>query len=119
MARNATPRSSDAIIRAMRRALSEVAATAPQAAMMEGEMYVCSVCEQPLKVCQLKRPQCCAAMMREGTKLKILRSLSAESGGRCLSCGEPLPARLLQKDPFVEVCSNCRTKSLRIRPTKD
>ena len=105
-------------IRKLRTALKEIAQTSPGLSFEEGERYVCSVCDLPLKLCLADPTKRCATMILEGTELQALRRVAKELASRCLSCGSVLPKSLLRKNPLAELCPSCERTARKSKSLK-
>jgi len=105
-------------IRKLRSALKHIAETSPRRSFEEGERYICSVCDLPLKLCLADPSKECAAMILEGTELQALRRAAKELLSRCLRCGSALPKSLLRKNPLAELCPSCQSSSRKSKSPK-
>ncbi len=111
MARTSKKRSNPSTVKELRTVLTEIAATAASASFAEGEKYVCSVCQLPVKLCTTDPLKRCEHMLLVGTVLQLLRSVGKQQAVNCIRCGAPIPKRVLKAHPLAELCSNCQISS--------
>ena len=78
----------------------------------EGEAYVCTVCNLPVKPCEGDPDHECDAKLRGATVLEHLEQASraAQRGdfGSCAACGKPFTKREKARDPLRELCRSCQ-----------
>lgn len=115
MARKAQHRSKKSIIRKLRTTLTQIAEFSPLASFQDGETYICAFCNLPIKVCERKPTAFCKSKLRDGTILQLLNDVDRGSQGFCLSCGEPIPQKILKKNPLTELCPLCAPRAVRVR----
>jgi hypothetical protein len=111
MARTTKRKSKPSNVKKLRTVLTEIAVSAPSSAFTEGEKFVCSVCQLPVKLCNTDPMKRCEHMVLEGTELQLLRHAGKQHVVSCIRCGDIIPERALKKDPLAELCPNCQ-KSL-------
>ena len=111
MARTSKKRSNPSTIKKLRTVLTEIAVTAPSASFAEGEKFVCSVCQLPIKLCTTDPLKRCEQMLLDGTELQLLRGVGKQQAVNCIRCGAPIPKRVLKANPLAELCSSCQISS--------
>lgn len=111
MARTPKRKSRPSTVKKLRTVLTEIAVSAPSSSFAEGEKFVCSVCQLPVKLCNTDPTKRCEHMVLEGTELQLLRHAGKQQVVSCIRCGDVIPERALKKDPLAELCLNCQ-KSL-------
>lgn len=79
-------------------------------ALDDAERFICAVCARPLKLCLSDPLWVCSTKWKEGTVLQALRQ-TARVRPFCLSCGRPLVAAVLRRNPLAEMCPSCRRRS--------
>ena len=111
MARTSKRKSKPSTVKKLRAVLTEIAVSAPSSSFAEGEKFVCSVCQLPVKLCNTDPMKRCEHMVLEGTELQLLRYAGKQQVVRCIRCGDVISERVLRKDPLAELCPHCQ-KSL-------
>lgn len=114
MARKAQHRSHQFIIRKLRTTLTQIADLSPRASFQDGETYICTFCNLPIKICARKPNALCTSKLHDGTILQLLNDVARSPHGLCLSCGEPIPNKILKKKPLSEVCPLCAQKVVHV-----
>jgi len=105
-------------VKKLRSVLTEIAVTAPAAAVSEGETFVCSVCQLPVKLCNNDPTKHCEQSLLEGTELQLLRRAAKQQTVRCLHCGDVISSKVLKKNPLAELCSNCQQSPSSSKPLR-
>ena len=118
MARTSKKKSKPSTVKKLRTVLTEIAVSAPSGSFAEGEKFVCSVCQLPVKLCNTDPMKRCEHMVLEGTELQLLRRAGKQQVVRCIRCGDVIPARALKKDPLAELCPNCQTSTSTSKPQR-
>jgi RNA polymerase-binding transcription factor DksA len=57
-------------------------------------------------------------MLLEGTQLQLLRKTGKGSAAACISCGGPIAAKTLEKNPLTELCPSCKKASSKPKTLK-
>ena len=96
--------------------LTEIARVTPTASKAEAESYVCAVCRLPVRACNTNPDAPCTNMLLGGTQLQLLRSPAGPH--TCISCGGPIPKKLLKLDPLVELCPRCTPSLSKVPKSK-
>jgi hypothetical protein len=107
MVRTSKRKSKLSTVKKLRTVLTEIAVSAPSSSFAEGEKFVCSVCQLPVKLCNTDPMKRCEHMVLEGTELQLLRHAGKQQVVSCIRCGDVIPERTLKKDPLAELCPNC------------
>ncbi len=89
------------------------------ASLEDGDRYICSQCDLPVKVCELNPRASCQFKVLESTELDLLRLMSrdllAGKAGTCLFCGTPLSPQQLNRNPLRELCATCQSRAQKKR----
>ena len=92
--------------------IDRIAKTPWVRSLNEGKQYICQYCGQPVQACKVEPGSMCNDMIRKGTLGQMLEDAiddPVKSGyGVCASCGKKISTATLKKNPFTELCSNCR-----------
>jgi hypothetical protein len=115
MARKAIHHSNVPSQRKLRKALQTLEETSPQASFADAKLYVCPVCDLPVKPCEADSRAKCFNMLREGTELQALFTFDRETRRQCLSCGKTISKKTLAKNPETELCPACTRKLTKSR----
>jgi len=118
MARMSKRKSKPSTVKKLRTVLTEIAVSAPSSSFAEGEKFVCSVCQLPVKLCNTDPTKRCEHMVLEGTELQLLRHAGKQQVVSCIRCGDVIPERTLKKDPLAELCPNCHTSLSTSKPLR-
>ena len=118
MARTPKKKSKPSTVKKLRTVLTEIAVSAPSTSFAEGEKFVCSVCQLPVKLCNSDPMKRCEHMVLEGTELQLLRRAGKQQVTICIRCGDVIPVRVLKKDPLAELCPNCQTSLSTSKPQR-
>ena len=118
MARTSKKQSKSTAVKKLRAVLTEIAVTAPLDSFAEGEKFVCSVCQLPVKLCNTDPMKRCEHTMLEGTELQLLRRAGKVQVVNCIRCGDAIPKRMLKKNPLAELCPSCQTSSSTSKPLR-
>jgi hypothetical protein len=118
MARTSNKKSKPSTVKKLRTVLTEIAVAAPSSSFAEGEKFVCSVCQLPVKLCNSDPTKRCEHMVLEGTELQLLRLAGKQQVVRCIRCGDVIPERTLKKDPLAELCPTCQTSLSTSKPQR-
>jgi hypothetical protein len=108
MARTLNRKTKPSTVKKLRTVLTEIAVSEPSSSFAEGEKFVCSVCQLPVKLCNTDPTKRCEHMVLDGTELQLLRRAGKQQEARCIRCGDVIPERRLKKDPLAELCPNCQ-----------
>ena len=98
-------------MRKLKATLTEIAVTPPTASFDEGESFICAVCELPVRACNADETKRCSNMLLVGTELQLLRETGKGRSILCIRCGNPVPKRVLTKNPLAELCPRCQQSS--------
>ncbi|HEY4613823.1 MAG TPA: hypothetical protein VII11_12625 [Bacteroidota bacterium] len=105
---------SSALLRKLRETLSKATHSESISSLDDGEQYICTLCDLPVKPCLYKPSINCLTKVRTNTQLDFLSQAyrNAQNGtyGFCVKCHEPLTRRQLNKNPLQELCSSCNAK---------
>jgi RNA polymerase-binding transcription factor DksA len=89
------------------------------ASFEDGDRYICSVCDLPVKVCAMNPAANCQFKVLENTELDLLRlmakNLVAGKSQTCLECGKPLSSKQLNVNPLQELCAACQPRAQKKR----
>ncbi len=87
--------------------------------LKDGKDYVCVYCGQVEQPCKSVVGAMCDNMLRTGTVGKEIEDAlndPVKSGyGVCAECGNKISAVQLKKDPTMQICSHCATKTKKVR----
>jgi hypothetical protein len=101
----------------MQKAIKQVGRMPVKDLFDEAETFVCAVCDLERKPCHIHAGATCAHKFRDGTELDLLReadrSYLAGVYGKCMMCGDTIPAAILGKEPLRELCPACMRASKR------
>ena len=99
--------------------LTRMTTRSPLGSLMEGEAYICAVCNLPVKPCAGNPTHVCRAKLRRGTVLEQLEQVTKAASrgdfGRCAACGKPFTRREKLSDPLRELCRSCQQSN---KPTR-
>jgi hypothetical protein len=118
VARKTKRHSNPALLNKLKTVLTEIAATPTAMSLSEGEAFVCSVCQLPVKLCTSDPTICCAHMRLEGTELQLVRSSGKRASVTCVQCGTIISKSTLKKNPLTELCPSCQKSSSKSRLSK-
>ncbi len=118
VARKAKRQFNSALLSKLKTALTEIAATPPALSFNDGEAFVCSVCQLPVKLCSADPTMCCADMRLEGTELQLIRRSGKRKSVSCVRCGNTIPNKILKKNPLTELCPSCQNASSKLKSPK-
>jgi hypothetical protein len=118
MTRTSKRVSKSSAVKKLRTVLTEIAVSAPSSSFAEGEKFVCSVCQLPVKLCNSDPMKRCEHSVLEGTELQLLRHAGKQQVVICVRCGDAIPERTLRKDPLAELCPNCQSSLSTSKPQR-
>jgi hypothetical protein len=118
VARRVKRHSNPASLNKLKTILTEIAATPSAVSLGEGEAFICSVCQLPVKLCTADPTICCAHMRLDGTQLQLLRTTDKRGSTACIRCGKTISKKTLAKNPLTELCPSCQKSSLKLRLPK-
>lgn len=118
MARKSKKQSDSSTLRKLKTALTEMSFTPPALSIAEGEAFVCSVCQLPVKLCNADPDMLCASKLLDGTQLQLLRRSGKGRSVACLRCGGPIPKKSLENNPLTELCPSCQRSTSKSKLSK-
>lgn len=103
------------LVRELRSALTNVQSSNLASSLDEGDTYICSTCDLAIKICAGNPNAVCILKVRQNTELDLLlheyASLLSGVHRHCAECGKTLSTLQLKKNPLLELCSACRSRT--------
>jgi hypothetical protein len=118
VARTSKRQSDSSTLRKLKTALTEMSFNPPALSVGEGEAFICSVCQLPIKLCNADPDMHCASKLLDGTQLQLLHRSGKGRLVACLRCGGTIPKKSLEKNPLTELCPSCQRSTSKSKPSK-
>jgi hypothetical protein len=118
VARKTKKYSDPSTLRKLKTALTELSFTPPALSFAEGESFVCSTCNLPVRQCNADPEKRCVNMLLQGTDILLLRQAGKAKSAVCISCGGPVSKKSLEKNPLTELCPSCQKASSKSKLSK-